>query len=58
MEAEVVVEAEEEAELALEYPFSQPTREMSENKEHYLKSLKETAPKQKNSSRIYGATFT
>ena len=57
VEAEAEEEVEEEVDLAQEYPLSPPIKGMSGNKELSLKNLRETARKQKNSSKIYEVTF-
>ena len=54
VEVEEEVEAEEEA--LEEHPFNLSTKEMSESKERYPRSLKETAPKPKNSLKTCEAT--
>ena len=54
VEVEEEVEAGEEA--LEEHPLNLLTKETSENKEHYPRNLKETAPKQRNSSKICEAT--
>ena len=57
-EVEAGEEAEEEEEEALgEHSLNPLTKETSENKERYPKSLKGTAPKPKNSLKICEATF-
>ena len=61
MEAEAVevaaeVEEEVEAEVLEEHSLNPSIKGMSGNREHYLRSSKETAPKPKNSLKICGAT--
>ena len=55
-EVEEEVEAEAEEEALEEYSLNLPIKETSESKEHCPRNSRETAPKQRNLSKICEAT--